>query len=88
MAALLEIIIQGIFEVICYFTAKILLPVVSFGTVRAEGLQDVGPFKWHGFKQMPDGSIVVQHDTASLLGLLFWVAVVVAVIVYWNWDAL
>lgn len=31
--------------------------------------------KWHGFHQGLKGKLVADSDTATLLGLIFWIAV-------------
>lgn len=75
---------QFIFEVIGYFTAKVALPIVTLGKARAEAIAaDEGPFRWHGFKRVASGIIVVQRSAACLIGLLFWVIGGIAGVVLW-----
>ena len=76
-----ELILQPIAEVVLqlagYFTAKIIIPIISFGKASVEpapkGVR-VTP-KWHRFQRASAGTIVIEAEMASLLGLLFWLLV-------------
>lgn len=71
---------EGLFEVFGYWTGRIVVPVLSFGLIRIEGVdraRRVRP-RWHGFHRGKDGGIVIDDNMTVLLGLLFWVAVGVA----------
>jgi len=89
--ALFEIIVrpilEGIFEIVCYFTVAPLLPAISFGDMRAEKFGvDEGPFAWHGFKRLKDRTIVVQAQMVSLIGLAMWLAVGTLAVLYWSFG--
>jgi hypothetical protein len=84
MSALLELIAQGIFELAGYFAARVLLPVATFGHVRAVRLSENPAFRWHGFKRLPDRTIVVQHEMACGIGAVFLLACLVASVLVWS----
>jgi len=81
---ILQPILEGFFQVVCYFTAKPLLPMVSFRTVRAEAItRNERPFPWHGFKRAADGTVIMQAEWVSVVGLLIWVGAVIAIVLLW-----
>jgi hypothetical protein len=72
---LLRGLIELLFEVGCYFTARWVLPLVSLGRVH------VAP--WTGARRPPKGSIVIRHGLAAFLGFMIWVvAIGMGVVVY------
>jgi hypothetical protein len=81
-ADLLQEVLQPIFEVVCNWTGRIALFVLSFGCVRA----DVGPtdpeklrFPWYGITRDPDGLLVMSGDATTILGLLILIATIVTI---------
>ena len=69
---------EAVIQVIGYFTARLLLPLVTFGHVRVDPLTRGTPpkFKWHGVHRTRSGKIVLQADLAGTLGLIFWAAII------------
>jgi hypothetical protein len=87
MSVLLEVIAQPLFELAGYFAGRALLPAVTLGRVRGIRLVETVPFRWHGFKRLPDGTIVVHDDVACLIGIFFIVGcVIVACLIYGSAD--
>lgn len=78
------IIIDFILEVIGYTTARIALPVITFGKVRVETISSSEPgFGWLGLKRGSDGVYLCQAPMAGWIGLIPWVlgiALIIAVI--------
>lgn len=76
--ALAEFILRPLFELIIqligYFTARILFPVLSFGFISvapsAKGVK-VYP-KWHGINRTSNAKIVLHEEMGALLGILCW----------------
>jgi hypothetical protein len=78
-------ILQGFFEVVCYFTAKWLLPLVSRG--RLQVLAPLPPRKWwsiRSFTKLPNGQIGVYAEMATLLGVIFWLIVMVGGMILYD----
>jgi hypothetical protein len=85
---LLIFLLQGVFEYFFYYTAWLLLPLLSFGRWQ------VLPFKadamsWQGpsFQRAPDGKIIVGASMAAILGFAIWVvfiAVTLTIVLYKN----
>jgi hypothetical protein len=67
-------IIETCFEILGYYTAKVMLPVLSLGRVHvAPGIWQ--PFATSGqplFKRLRNGTIMVKHNIASFAGLSIW----------------
>jgi len=67
-------------EVIGFYTAKAVLPLLSFGYVQALH----SPFvplheliRQPIYRRLPYGRIGIKSEVAAILGLLFWVVVIV-----------
>ncbi len=67
-----------VFEVVIgeflFFTARYVLPVASFGHVRAVAWKDTGFFGPAFFRREEDGKIGFGYAPAICVGLVFWVA--------------
>src|SRR6266702_1712682 len=82
-ASILEPILQAIVEFVLqvagYVTARILVPVLSLGRAYVEpapkGVHLIP--KWHGFARDSTWKITVDCEMGVLLGLLFWLFVVI-----------
>jgi hypothetical protein len=73
-------IIDFVQEVIGYTTARILLPIISFGNVRVQKLtSDETGFNWAGFKREPNGGFVCQTPMAGWIGLVPWAFLLIAI---------
>lgn len=65
-------------EIVGYTTARVLLPILSFGKLRVQRIRsDEWGFNWLGFRREPDGSFLVGSSMAGWLGLFLWLAVLV-----------
>lgn len=65
--------LQALLELVCYYTARFLIPLMSFGTLAVESPRHPPAYG----QQRP---IVVGAWTAAIFGLVFWAIVIVAVI--------
>ena len=80
---LFRVLLELVVEFIGYYTGRVALPIISLGQARAESFDGDGPFAWHGFKRLPDGTIVASMNATSLFGLLVWLAGIVAAVIWY-----
>ncbi|MEZ2130607.1 MULTISPECIES: hypothetical protein [unclassified Sinorhizobium] len=75
------IVLDLILEMIGYTTARIVLPLVTFGKMRVERISstEVG-FSWFGFKRAPDGALLCQVSMAGWIGLIPWILAVAVIV--------
>lgn len=68
-------------DVVLYGTARIIVPLFTFGRVRVgTGSEDhVVRFGWLGFGRDSDSRLVFSPYAAGFFGLVFWVAVIAGV---------
>lgn len=68
----MELIGQIALEILGYFTAKLVLPVVSFGLLHVRRLSpsEERSCKWGMFFRDASGKIFLHPDLAGLFGLL------------------
>jgi hypothetical protein len=76
-------------ELLCYFTGKVLLPVLTGGrvTVMPYGSLDgslhgsLGASRWFTpYQRLPNGRIGLEGDFAVLIALIFWAAILVGTV--------
>lgn len=68
-------------DVIGCMTARLVVPLLSFGTVRVEKvLGDEIDYNWAGLGRDGDGRLVIDSNVAGLVGLFFWIVVLIAVL--------
>jgi len=78
---MIEFIVTIIIDVFLYGTAKILLPLISFGKWRADikksqaNLLSGLPF----FKKGEDGILYFGPEGACLFAVLFWIIVIIVI---------
>lgn len=69
MAIVAELFISFFFEVICYAIGRFLIPILSFGTARAEGIKDA--FKSTStIYTRKENVIVLSEMVTALIGLI------------------
>ncbi len=81
-AQLMLALFQFAGEMLCYFTGKILLPVLTGGrvTVLPYG-RTYGTSRWFiPYCRLPNGRIAVEGDFAVLIALIFWAVVLVSAV--------
>ncbi|HKA74632.1 MAG TPA: hypothetical protein VKE26_22715 [Xanthobacteraceae bacterium] len=61
------------FEGVLYLTARIALPLFTFGWWRVKPLTDRrSNLSWFDMKRQPDGTMLIGLDLAILFGMLTW----------------
>ena len=74
-------IMDSILDLLGYATARVLLPLVTFGKVRAETVtEDEYSYNWLGARREKDGTVVLDTSTASWIGYFFWLFVLAVVL--------
>jgi hypothetical protein len=73
------VVVDFILEIIGYTTARVLLPIITFGSVQVERVssKETG-FNWAGFKRNESGGFMLQAPMAGWIGLIPWTALFVA----------
>ncbi len=82
--AILRVVLEPLFEVVCYFTGKILVLIISLGywhTVSEEVSSKYQPSKFLGIFN-DDGRITVSMEGQSRIGLLFYLFLLVAFLIF------
>jgi hypothetical protein len=68
-------------ELLCYFTSKILLPVLTGGRVTVMPYDSFGTSRWFTpCQRLPNGRIGVEGDFAVLIALIFWATALVGTV--------
>lgn len=68
-------------DVLGYTTARLLVPIVTFGRVRVRALRaEPQGSNWFGFSRAADGSCRLEATMAGWYGLFVWIAALVAVL--------
>lgn len=89
LSSIAEFILQPIAElvlqVIGYLTARVIVPIISFGVVHVEP----GPHKEVivpklGRVQRHSGKLIMDAELGALCGIIFWLIVVVGSFAYYN----
>jgi hypothetical protein len=78
---------EFIFEVVCYFTGRLLLPVLSLGRIKVAPLSE--PIR--RARVVPTrstGDIIVGDSWTTFAGFLIWVAVIVLGILLHRFGSL
>ncbi|OPF93177.1 hypothetical protein [Rhodopseudomonas palustris] len=67
------VVVDVLLDLVGYGTARVLLPVLSFGTIRVQTMKSPSQtFNWSGFKRLPDGTYLCASDLAGWMGLSVW----------------
>ncbi|WP_163413603.1 hypothetical protein, partial [Escherichia coli] len=68
-------------ELLCYFSSKFLLPMVTRGRVTVMPYAGFGSSRWFmPYRRLPNGRIGLEGDFAVLIALIFWAAVLVGTV--------
>ncbi len=76
-----EVIVKPFFEIVCYFIGRLVVPILSLGTVRVARFSDKEWPKGKTFWRDPSGKRVMDGELASLIGLI----VIALPIGIWIW---
>lgn len=74
----MDAVVEFVFTVFFYGTARALVPWLTFGQVRVENRSDDGTlrFGWLGFARDSDGTAVMGAQLAAFVGLTLWIALI------------
>lgn len=73
-----EAVIEFVLHVISYGVGRAVLPILTFGRLRAETLSEYFSFPWYGLVRLPGGRYVLSHDATAIFGLVALALTVVA----------
>lgn len=77
---LIDLIGSTLLDALGYTTARLLVPILTFGRVRVQALRaETQLHNWFGFSRSP-GGWQLEATMAGWYGLFFWIAVLVAVL--------
>lgn len=89
-----EIVLQAAYfiahlllDLLGYYTAKALLPLVSFSFLQVQPLSARNPAAWwwqRPFARLPSGRVEVSIAMASLIGLLLWGVLIVSLVLQYK----
>ena len=78
---MIDLIASILLDALGYATARLLVPLLTIGLVRVQGLRaEPQPHNWFGLARNPDGSWQLAAAMAGWYGLFFWIAMAVAVL--------
>ena len=88
---MIERLLVGIFEfcveILGYYTARLVMPLISLGRIHLAPAQFSRPFATWGeplLKRLPNGTIIVKHSIGSVLGVLIWVVAIMLYALLWR----
>ena len=78
-----EFVVQAVFEIGCYWTARLILPLLSLGSVRVGKFQAMpnSSFGPPAVQRMRNGPFEIRSDLASFIGFGIWMVMGIAVLV-------
>ncbi len=81
-----EVLLEGVLEVFAHFTGRIIIPVFTLGHCHADSFRSERDWisSQRAWQRIPNGKIIVSPNLSSLVGLLFWVVVVVVLVLTWH----
>lgn len=80
---MIDLIGSVILDALGYTTARLLIPILTFGRVRVQPLRaEPQRHSWFGFARGADGSRQLEATMAGWYGLFFWIAVVIAMLAW------
>ncbi|USX28689.1 hypothetical protein NHH73_10555 [Oxalobacteraceae bacterium OTU3CINTB1] len=74
-----EVLVRIGIEAFAYGTGRVVIPVLSLGKARVDkwnARRYITTFEWWWRE---DGQVVFSGETAAFIGVLFWIALIVAV---------
>ncbi|MEA5595850.1 hypothetical protein [Rivularia sp. UHCC 0363] len=93
LGAILWIFAEIIFYGLCYFTGKLLIHLVTFGkyypgdVIKKKELRKSQRAKGRKFTYIKDKRKYISFETVSLIGLIFWVIVVLISLAFISYSA-
>ncbi|MFZ6756561.1 hypothetical protein ACO0K9_05025 [Undibacterium sp. Ji50W] len=80
---MLDFVFEILFQIIAYGTGRLLIPVLTLGSMRGEGFKGEAPTGKSSVWRDEKG-IVLSTNLTSLIGVLFWIGGAIAAVIYFN----
>lgn len=78
---MIDLIGSILLDALGYTTARLLVPILTFGRVRVQALRaEPRRHNWFGFARAADGSCQLEATMAGWYGLVFWLGALVVVL--------
>ncbi len=74
-------VVDVLVDVVGYYTAKVLLPLISLGWVRVDDWSSRKPGGWFGWYRDGDRRLVFTASMGGWIGVLLWLLTLVIFIV-------
>jgi hypothetical protein len=88
IASILADVLSEFFKFICFYTAKLVLPLVSLGRLKVLGYDPDDPRQLQegSTQRQPDGTLGVRGGAVTLIGLIIWInaGVIIGIALYWT----
>jgi len=75
------LVVDVLVDIVGYHTARVLLPVLSVGRIRAANWTSEIPGGWTGWYKDDDRRLVFTPPMAGWIGVFMWLLALVAIIV-------
>lgn len=76
-----SVLVRVGFEVLGYGTGRVVVPALTFGKARADKLSLRRYVKPYQLWWREDGQVVLSGETTALVGMAFWIAAFVMILV-------
>lgn len=76
---ILQVLAEAVFQLAGYATSWVVVPLFSLGRVVVEPKKrgvGVSP-RWHHASRAADGTLIIDAETGSAIGIAFWILVAV-----------
>ena len=83
MEVIVRFILHIFFSTIFYGTAKLILPIVTFGRVKSKDIDKIGFFDWPMIEKK-QGTIYLGFDLSIVVGIFVWVCLVLFILSFVN----
>ncbi len=80
MYAVLEILLEPLFEIFSFVTGVIIVPLITLGFVRVAVSSEIlsKPI------EKEEGGYVINTSLASIIAMLFWIVVGLLLFIFWT----
>ncbi|MCA1440327.1 hypothetical protein I6F07_08900 [Ensifer sp. IC4062] len=83
LSSVLGILDLLIFDFFLHRTARIIVPLVSFGRFEVEKIYSADiDFNWLGLKRLPSGRFLLNSTMSMFAGAVFWLLCLVAYLAF------
>ncbi|HXV31059.1 MAG TPA: hypothetical protein VD840_12075 [Sinorhizobium sp.] len=83
LSAMFGILDLLLFELLLHRTARVVVPLVSFGKLEVEEIYtDDITFNWLGLKRLPSGRFLLSSTMSMLASAIFWMLCLIAYLAF------